>query len=95
MEQMQQFLGMMYISDPSVLPKLQSLQQGGDLFARGATGPMVLKNETATTALIQLPGTEMGLPLKKVDGKWYIDVNQLVELMEQTEGRRGGGRGRG
>lgn len=87
---MQQLLGMMYISDPSALPKLQGLSQSADLFDTGSELP-VITEQTATTAIAKAPGAQLGVPLIKVDGKWYIDVNTLLDLMEENSGRRGRG----
>ena len=44
--------------------------------------------------MIDIPGgTKM--PLMKVDGKWYIDVNKLIDEMGDSGSSRGSGRGRG
>ncbi|MAJ46594.1 MAG: hypothetical protein CBC35_04760 [Planctomycetes bacterium TMED75] len=94
MEMMQQMLGMMYISDASALPKLQGLQQQAMRGGTGAAGPARVVSERGDTAMIDVPGATQ-MPLMKVGGKWYIDVNKLVELMENSESNRSGGRGRG
>lgn len=93
-EKMQEMLGMMYISDPSALSKLQGLQQQAMSGNSGASGPARVVSEQGNTAMIDVPGATQ-MPLMKVDGKWYIDVNKLVDLMENSESNRGSGRGRG
>ena len=92
MQQVQRFMGMMWVTDPSVLPKLQALQQQ-TMRPDAATGPATVGSEQGNRATIDVPGMP-GMPLLRVDGKWYIDVSQWVETMS-TEGARRGGRGRG
>ena len=92
-EKMQEMLGMMYISDASALAKLQGLQQQAMGGSAGASGPARVVSERGNTAMIDVPGATQ-MPLMKVDGKWYIDVNKLVDLMENSDAGRGRGRGR-
>ena len=92
MQQVQRFMGMMWVTDPSVLPKLQALQQQ-TMRPDAATGPAMVGSEQGDRATINVPGMP-GMPLIRVDGKWYIDVSQWVETMSR-DGARRGGRGRG
>ncbi len=92
MQQVQRFMGMMWVTDPSVLPKLQALQQQ-TMRPDAATGPAKVGSEQGDRATINVPGMP-GMPLIRVDGKWYIDVSQWVESMSR-DGARRGGRGRG
>ena len=81
---MQQLLGMMYISDPSALPKLQGLSQSADLFDTGSELP-VITEQTATTAIAKAPGAQLGPHQGRRQG--YIDVNTL-DLMEENSTSR-------
>ena len=92
---LQQVMGMMYMSDPSILPKMQSLQ-GAAMNRMVPMNPgesLRVLREDGNTALIGYSSNDAdGMPLIKVNGKWFIDLDGVVKSLEQSSG---GGRGRG
>ncbi|MEE2680803.1 MAG: hypothetical protein VX641_00355 [Planctomycetota bacterium] len=91
---MQQVMGMMYVSNPAMLPKLQSLQGAAmDQMVPLTPGQSlrVIREDGNRAVVGYSTNPADGLPLIRENGKWFIDLDGVVERLEQASGA---GRGR-